>query len=166
MEKIRYFGNWVWLNKERMVLVVMIVVLCYQVWKVASPSKDNNLIGARHPNPSSNAVDMVEQIPEPPKMPPIERPVSLYRKNPFWYYGSQRSSGQGTTETEIRLRLVNIQGSGDSARVKLDDGSAEHWYSIGEPFQSYEVISVDAAEGTCVVYSEEYSKQLTLKLEK
>ena len=39
VDKLRKFGELLWLNKERLILVAMVVILCYQVYTVVYPNE-------------------------------------------------------------------------------------------------------------------------------
>lgn len=164
MDKLRKLWQWVWRNKERMVLGILVIVLGYQVYQVVSFSAD-----VQGPPPKSLTN-------EPPKNPDwyakafVEPPSrndysSLYVRNPFWVYSSTGESKEDAKQGGGNaLKLLDIQpapGGKNSALIKTQDAK---WYAEGEEFESYKLLKVDPARKTAVVWSSKLNRNVTLKV--
>lgn len=172
MDKLQKLGAWLWRNKERMVLIVMIAVLAYRVWGIFNPPQEE--AWARLPKPQLELPSDPEERKELglPAMPPLPTPsvmpgvyTTLYDRNPFWYYsGQKQSSGsEQISAADLNIELVDIQTGRGNPRVRLRTARTVKWYSENEQFEEFEVISIDAENQTVVVYSQRYSKSFTLE---
>jgi len=169
VDKLRKIGRWVWHNKERMILAVMVVFLCYRVYIVINPPQEVESINPQPP------IERVEQIPPevmPPPVtmrPPVEVPgnyTSLYRRNMFWVHSTLEQgedNGEVTVE-DLELNLVDIKEAGGRWRARMRTSTAEEWYDEGEQFEEFELIEIRQDEGCVEVYAERYGRRFTLCL--
>ena len=169
VDKLRKFGEFLWLNKERIILVVMVAILCFQVYKVLYPDeKPRGVI----PNPPRSLDENSEGFtapPQPPDKPGITISgdyVSLFRRNPFWYFSgrNQRGTQDGEEGTEIALVDIQVTAAGVT-RAQLRTATTTQWYTVGDSFEQFRLQSVDVDGQTAVVYVERLSREITLQLE-
>lgn len=166
VDKLRKFGEMLWLNKERFILVAMVAILCFQVYKVLYP--DDKPSGVT-PLPPKALNDSFEAPPLPAPEPPITVSgdyVSLYRRNPFWYFSGRNQRGTTTDDKSYEIALVGIQttGSGEP-RAQLRTAATTKWYGVGDSFEQFRLQSVDASAQTAVVYVESLGRDVTLQME-
>ncbi|MBI2432632.1 MAG: hypothetical protein HYV26_07165 [Candidatus Hydrogenedentes bacterium] len=171
VDKLRKIAAWVWLNKERMVLLIAVGILCYRVYEVIFPPPPEE---PKPTNPPKNELPApgpeTEKLlpPSPPPRPPIDAPddyASLYRRNPFSYSSAGGGGATEVKEDELDIALLNIQPGNDGARAQLRAGAAKKWYKEGEPFQGYVLEDIDVDAKTVTIYSEQLEKRQTLEME-
>jgi hypothetical protein len=164
MDKLRKAWQWVWRNKERMVLAVLLIILAYQVYQVAK--NPDELFDTTPPPPVASAEEEVPEPPRPPVMSPPGDYSALYVRNPFWVYsnlGESQDSQQASRD--LGIALLNIQkspGGGNSALIRT---LGTKWYKEGEKFESYQLRRIDPEKREAVVYSEKLGKEITLKVQ-
>lgn len=172
MDKLQKIGSWIWYNKERMVLVVMVLVLAYRVYQVLNPPPPKQWAMPATPR-TELPDDPVAREPlglpsAPPPRPPMTLPgdyVSFYERNPFWYHSgtSGQDGGQEVRTEDLNIHLLNVQtGADGSPRARLR-GRTTGWYSNGEQFEEFEVLEINPDTDTVVVYSERYGRSFTLE---
>lgn len=175
VDKLQKIGAWLWRNKERAVLLVMLVILGYRGYQLVSPPPMPNWPRLQPPKPqlpddlSELAEQNVELPPVPSPRPPADVPesyASLYQKNPFWYYsGSGSSQGdQEITVEQLNIQLLNIQQVQGRWRARLRTTSTTKWYDEGEQFEEFEVIRINPDNQTVEIRSERYGRNFTLQL--
>lgn len=171
MDKLRKIGSWFWYNKERMVLIIMVIVLAYRVYGVISPAEPPSWSPIPIPQTELPQTEEERQALGLPGLPPLAPTdglpgtyTSMYDRNPFWYYSGQKDDrDKGIDEKDLNIQLLKIQDAGGKPRAQLRTTSATKWYSEGEQFEEYELVSIDPDTESVVVYSERYSRQFTLK---
>lgn len=175
VDKLRKIGAWIWRNKERAVLLVVLVVLGYRGWALMSPRLPPNWSRLQPPKPqlpddlSELAEQNIELPPSPSLRPPADVPepfASLYQKNPFWYYagsGASRSEQEITVE-QLNIQLLNLQQVRGKWRARLRTTSTTKWYDEGEQFEEFEVLRINPDEKTVEIRSERYGRNFTLKM--
>jgi hypothetical protein len=169
---IRKFFISLWYTKERILLVVMLLILCWRVFQVVSPPDEEAMDRPTPPPPPAQTEpppDWEGGPPERPIMPgvpPQQDYSSLHQKNPFWFHGTQMGgTGRGGAdgdEVDVTLESIQVPPSGEPL-AKLVAGDAK-WYKEGEAFQSYQVLSIDPDAGTCEIYSEKLGQRITLRV--
>ncbi len=170
MNRLRKIGNWLWLNKERMVLAVMVGFLIFRVYTVVSPAADEKE-GQIPPPPTDKIPDDANLPGDPPPPPPPPRLDDwsrLPRFNPFGPYRPVQVGGGGNQETneQFPLRLLNIREiAPGELRAQIDSGVRSSWYAEGQAFETYEVLDIDPDAGTATVFSEREQQQRILRLE-
>jgi hypothetical protein len=154
-----------WYNKERMVLVVLVAVLCWNVYKVVSPGEETKEIPHALPKGAIDSnYSSVLPIPPPPPRTSAQWDT-IYTPNPFWYFSAQTVSNDNRKGPEdAGIRLLDMKKVRDKHRVKLQTAAAEKWYYEGDAFESFELLSIDPDEGTCQVRSERLGRVITLRL--
>jgi hypothetical protein len=179
VDKLRKLGAWIWLVKERMILVVMVAFLVYRVYQVVypPPMEEGPVVRppkAKLPDDAAERNELVQQATLPPPPPPREllavpgNYAIVHRNNALWYYSAQQgSTDQGEiTAAGLGLYLLDIQRVGTRLRARLQTGSTTRWYNEGEKFEAFELLRVDPEQGTVEVYAEQYGRQLTVQLQR
>ena len=165
MDKLRKIGQWIWRNKERMVLVIMVGVLIYQVTAVVFP--DEIPTPKMHTPPTAGSI-VAPTPPVQPAPPPLPPSMSaLVSKNPFWVYGST-STTNATGEEDAGIQLVSLTKTPDGkwmARLRTKSTN-NRWYREGDSFETFVLRSIDGEGQAVVVYSEKLGKDVTLTLQK
>ncbi|HRI89111.1 MAG TPA: hypothetical protein PK869_12635 [Candidatus Hydrogenedentes bacterium] len=191
VSKLRKAGFWMWNQKEKMFLFVLLAVLLFRAYVVIINPPDINAIiesetvaaaatppKAPAPRPGGapaaapNAPITAGNVPLPdprPGLPRAEDFRPLIRQNPFTIYGIVVTTGARgeTTEEKIDVTLSKI--------IKWNDGSyrAElttkvsgrpKRYAEGESFESYKVMEIDAVNNTVTIYSTGHDKTFTLTM--
>ncbi|MBI4557397.1 MAG: hypothetical protein HY706_07435 [Candidatus Hydrogenedentes bacterium] len=170
MDKVLKIGNWIWLNKERMVLGIMVVILGWQVYIVVNPPKDeNDNFVASPPGNVSPPADQGPPSPSNPPPPPAAGEwSSLVRSNPWWVY-AQPLTGEGGGKQDDQnpgVILLDIQQmSNGEHRARLQT-VRPRWYREGESFESFRLERINAEEQTVVVYSEKHGRRLTIPMQR
>lgn len=172
-------GAWIWLVKERMVLVVMVVFLVYRVYQVVypPPMEEGPVIRApkaRLPEDAAERNELVQQATLPPPPPPREllavpgNYAIVHRNNALWYYSAQRdTAGQGeVTAQSLGLSLLDIQRVGTRLRARLQTRSTARWYNEGEKFEEFELLQINPEQETVEVYAEQHGRRLTVQLQR
>jgi len=174
VEKIRKIIEWLWRNKERMVLGVVVLVLISRVYGVLNPKTPPAIPNydppKSQPPTSEERAELgfpVRPVPPAPLVPAVWKP--LWDRNPFWYNASVGGSAanQNTEAIDPGIRLLRINTLPDgTARAQIETASSmKKWYTEGEPFLKYELISIDPAAQECVLYSEELGRRFTIRKE-
>ncbi len=166
MDKLRKIGKWIWCIKERLVLLIMMVLLGYRVYVVINPPQLDTLPPVRPPR---KEVPQEQRPPMPPPPPVLDVPTSysaLYNNNPFWFYSGQSKQGATDEITPERLgiALKKIKQVNDSWKAQLSTESTTRWYDEGDKFEAFELQQINPEDGTVVVYVESYAKEFTLAL--
>lgn len=145
----------------------MVAVLAFQIFSVLRTEDDEeyNIPTAPRPGPSADQLD-----PEPPEAPPEippPRPMvnvdRLSTNNPFDW---RRQTGPAVSaDANLRpLQLLRIRGEGPDAIVQIQTETGRKWYTVGEAFESYELLDVDADAGTAEVFDESVNRTRTIRL--
>ena len=155
-------GAWIWNQKEKMVLLALLVVFAFRVYVVVNgPTLDvseKKIVAAKPP----------EEVLLPPERPAPPRKVDyqgLVQRNPFSVYGISTERADDTSAPEqISLTLHRIVPWNDGtvrAEISSQDGRARR-YEEGEAFENYRIVSIDATAQTVVVYSSADDRNFTL----
>lgn len=163
VDKLRKIGLWIWYNKERMVLAIMFIALCYQVYKVWNPEppQAGKIFGPPDPDPEGK-VDIPQPLPPLSQNPDAE--INDLLRNPFSRVGGTAGPTE-RAETTIRLLRI-IEWRDGTLRAELQDQRERDYFAEGESFGTYEVLSIDRDAGTVEVYSAESNKRIVLNLER
>jgi hypothetical protein len=166
LDKIRKIGAWLWYAKERMVLVVVVGLLCWQMYQVANPKPPDEMVVVPPPLPKPPD-DWEGGPPWPPPGPPRKGPEDwrgLYARNPMWVFAhspeNDNISDRGEQDPGIRLLKIMEMPDG-SVRAWLETNTRE-WYLPGDKFESFELLSIDPEAQTCEVFSEKLAQPITL----
>ena len=160
MEKVRKFFEWLWNAKERLVLAVMVMLLCWNVYRVVYPPKPAEPKVHRAPDRSG-----FDEIPQVTPLEPAQSQdwASIYTPNPFWYLAGQKINNDTEKPEDVGITLLDIRQVRGKNRAKLQTESSARWYDEGQQFESFELLSVDPDAGTCQVRSEGSGKVITLR---
>jgi hypothetical protein len=177
VDKLRKLGAWIWLNKERMILIAMVVFLVYRVWQVVYPpppveglrvvSPKNNL-----PEDPQERATLVADGVLPPPPPPRELTeipgtyAVVHRNNAMWYYSGDTGTTTEVTAESLGLYLVDIQRAGTRLRARLQTRSTTKWYNEGEQFEEFELLQIDQEQGTVEIYANQHGTRLTVKMQR
>ena len=162
-DKLRKFGQQLWQFKERLVLLIMLGVLGYQIFVVLNPEELKPIV-VRGPIP----VDQVAQDrkPGPPPLPVSpDLPAAyadIHRRNPFWMHakGGTTSSRGKLTQDDLDITIESFQEVGDSVRVRLRTTTATKWYSENDKFEQFELREIDPIDEKVVIYAERYRQSV------
>ena len=162
MDKLIKFGKWVWFAKERAVLGVVLLVLCFSVYRVVFPPPPE--APADVPPAPSTSVAEIEDVPPPPPDYPAPYPQmefrDMVRANP-WSWDDSRRGGPAQPEgPDVELDRIMMN------RVRLIiDGQRSRLLKEGDTFEGYTVVSVDETAQSCVLESAETGETLQLSEE-
>lgn len=174
VDKLQKAGAWLWYNKERMVLVIMVAILGYRVYRVITPPPAPDWPVLQPPR-SELPTDPEEQrqlgLPgNPAARPPMDVPgshASLYGRNPFWYHSgqqSEQSDQQEVTAESLNIQLLDIQeAAGGRLRARLRTKSLTSWYSENAQFEEFELQRINKEDQTIEVYSERYGRTFVIQ---
>ena len=166
-DKLLKFGQMLWLNKERFILVAMVVILCYQVYKVVYPDEKPRGVS---PTPPVAAPGKADAPPEPIPAQTLTFSGdyrSIWQRNPFWSM-SGRGGNQGNgSANEVFIKLLDLQDATGSkpAQAQLQTATTTKWYPVGDSFEQFRLDSVDLGAGTATVYIESLGQTRTLTKE-
>lgn len=170
MDKVYKLGVWLWRNKERIVLAVLVVFLCTRAYRVvmgAEPEPPK----VHPPVKSDLPEEWPDAPPKPPVPPPIPRPPkeSLIRSNMFTVYGRPVEEGrtEEVTVESLGVRLVRIVPWKDNEyRAELlTKGRRAKRYKEGEQFENFRLVRIDPADNSVEIWSEQFGRSFTLRVE-
>ena len=162
VDKARKIAIWLWENKERAVLGVMVVFLGYRLFLMINPPEPPPPPSPVRPSPSGEvAVPEPELTPPRPDRPSYDRDA-LVNRNPFWTnpYGRdvtaqrRREEPEEAPAVEISLDRITEMPDG-SYRARLSRGRSRSTVQEGETFAGYQVLSIDGEDGSVELYHEE-----------
>ena len=149
-----------------MVLAIMVSFLCFRVYQVVQPPQTKE--AEKNFQPPGNELPLDVETPgvppRTPGLPDSENWTNLWRSTPFYYLPPGASSRRTTEgEPEIDLELLNIQPMADgSYRARIRSANRKGWYSEGEAFEAYELVSIDPDTGCIVVFAEEIESRVEI----
>ena len=93
-------------------------------------------------------------------MPPSPNPgnwTNLWVNNPFLYVPPGASRGPGPNSGRaLNLEVLGFQElTNGTWKVRIRSASRRGWYSEGDAFESYEILSIDGESECIIVYAEE-----------
>ncbi|HPO16532.1 MAG TPA: hypothetical protein PLI09_24060 [Candidatus Hydrogenedentes bacterium] len=170
MDKLVAIGKWLWLNKERFVLLVVMAVFCYRVYVVLNPPEPPAVAPPTSPRPGPIPDEL---MPPSPPMPPVRSLpggyAGLYNNNPFCYYCKAKGPGGDDIfdPKKLGITLLAIRKLSDGrVRAQLNTTTVQRrWYNEGEQFEEYELQEIDPENNSVVIYSERYARRFTLTME-
>lgn len=130
-----------------MVLICVVLFLGYRVYIVVNPQEPPLPPPPRPPGP-------VLPPEAGPGVPPLRPPASIPEPRQDFVFRNMFVYRPGTvTQAEDRakhLKLLYILPSGEgSYRAQIKTKATTKWYSVGDPFESYQLDSIDP-EAKCV----------------
>ncbi len=145
-----------------MVLAIMVIFLCFRVYQVVQPPQEGP--GGVFQPPRNELPTEVETPGTPPRVPGIPSPgnwADLWRNHPFLYVSpGDVTRGNGNSDQTLDLEVLNFQETSDGNwRVRIQSASRRGWYSEGDAFEAYELLSIDAETECIVVFSEELARR-------
>ena len=146
----------------------MVAVLAFQIFNVIRTEEDLSRGLPSSPRITADPAQLDPPPPDlPPELPPQKPPANpnvLIQNNPF-DWREQRGGGGGPDTSLSTLILLRIRGEGENAIAQIETDSSRKWYSVGEAFESYELLSVDVDEGTAEVFDESLNRTRIIRLE-
>lgn len=173
MDKIKKIARWLAGNIARVIFAVMVVFLCWRVYKVIQPPEE--VATPNHTLPRTALPEDPDELKAlgfpgaPPEVPPAFRSENwnaLSGSNPFWYYGTKATEDPSAQKAEnVQIFLTRIsKGKGGVLQAQLRTQSLTKWYSEGESFESFQLLRINPEQKTCEVYSEGLRKTITLTI--
>jgi hypothetical protein len=169
-DKLYKIGQWLMRHKEKLVLVCLLAVLCYQVYQVVAKEEQEAKDPPQPPRAQLREEDW-EGIKPPPVAPARRAPIritGLTTRNPFTIQSIEQDSrrGRGSDATETGLRLIGFAGDEANPRAQIIAGANRaRWYREGESFENYQVTDIDPVAQTVSVFSTELGRTVTLRPE-
>jgi len=164
VEKLKNIGVVLWANKERMVLAVMVLVFGWRVYVVLTP--EQSLPSTNYRLPKADDGEIPKAAVPPP--PPLRQSVPLeasYTPNPFWALSSQQEIREREGAADADIALLRIQkGRGGRVRAQIRTAGSTQWFDEGASFESFQLLQINAEEGTCLVRSERLGRNITLRV--
>lgn len=148
-----------------MVLAIMVSFLCFRVYQVVQPPQTQET--EKNFQPPGNELPLDVETPgvppRTPGLPDSENWTNLWRSNPFYYPPGGSRSKPTDGEPEIDLKLLNIQQMFDGTyRARIRSASRKGWYSEGDGFEAYELVSIDPDTDCIVVFAEEFESRVEI----
>jgi len=170
VDRLRKIGFWLWFQKERIILAVIVGILVYRVYMVANPPappEEAPLVPPKTKIDESVPPEVRPPVPQP--KPPGSVPgnyAMLFRKNPFWYYGGTQQAGGSSevTPESLGIALLDLKQVNGRWRAQLRTRSTTKWYDEGEQFEEFELQSISPEERSVTVYAVRHAKRFVLKL--
>jgi len=149
----------VWLFKERIVLLILLGVLGYNVYRIFVPVIEEPIV----PVVAGNVP--VAPLPEPNLSDAPGQFTSFVRRNPFSYYSDAESDPRGgLTGEEAGIELLAIrEGIGGKWRARLKTKAAK-WYDEGDSFEEFRLEEINHVEQKVVVFAERFAKSVVLNV--
>lgn len=151
-----------------MVLAIMVIFLCFRVYQIIQPPPPDESRTFQPPRSAlADDEDTPGTPPRTPESPPPEDWRGLWTRPPFLYVRpGETRGGPDTGGDDIDLQLLNIQEVADgSYKVQIRSASRSGWYSEGDAFEAYELLSIDPDTECCIVFSEEYGRRVPICIE-
>lgn len=144
----------------------LVLVLIYQVYKVkfAPPEEAEDQVSIVPPRGSIASGDVVDPPPPPPSDPDRPDTKRIVRSNPFSAIGLGEGEvgADGRTKPDLTLlRIMPWTGGTNVAEIRTQTEKAKR-YGVGDSFESFRIISINANAKEVVVYSEEHRSEFTL----
>lgn len=166
VDKLRKAGLWLWLFKERIILIVMVCALANQVYLLLNPAPPE--LPPPLPAPRKEMAETVDPKIIPPRPQPFpgegtSAPASgLNDRNPFWYYSSTGSDAKADEVPADLIQLVKIQQLGTRVRCQLRTRTTTKWYEAGDKFEEFVLEEIDPVAQTATVFVNSYGKRVQL----
>ena len=163
MNNLRKFGAWLWLNKERMILGVLVGFLCFRVYVIGREATIEEREGIRVIPPSPRGSVDTPQVPPPIPAVPTGAPVlSLATKSPFGYQPGVKTV-DGVLDHDLTLVSVGPSRQGViTARIKKGRSRIKG-YEVGEKVGDWEVVRIREDEQTVTISN--FGQEVVLRIE-
>jgi hypothetical protein len=160
LDKILKISKKLWLIKERLVLVVLLGFLAFNIYKIFVPKVPE--VAARTTPGSPPAAS----VPFPVKTDGPGQYRALHTRNPFSYYSDAVLGGKsGVTAEEAGIHLLDLkQVGGGKWRARLKTKSTK-WWDEGDSFEEFVLEKIDPESRTVIVYVTKLAKPVTLSVE-
>ena len=173
MNKLRKIRVWVWRNKELLFLVLLVILLCSQVYDLLFPEK-HEAVRATSPRkqPGEGAALMPPVPPEVPGKAGAAMVESLVRNNPFTIYGGaaptpSANQRQEITASSLGLRLNRILPWREGTyQAEIVLGRSRGRYQEGDSFGrgAFRVDRIDNDRQQVDVWVAQYKRTFTLEI--
>lgn len=146
-----------------MVLAVMVIFLSVRVYQVLNPEEGTQGRSFNLPGPDPDPENLPGPPPAVPGAPLTEDWSPIWRRSIFhWPRQRATSSTRGGGVSEIDLQLLRIQEVTDGVFRAQIRTTTTKWYSEGEAFEAFELISIDPDTECCVVFAEEIGRNVEI----
>lgn len=123
MNQLRKFGAWLWLNKERMILGVLVLFLCYRVYVIMGEVDFDEGEGPDiNPPRAGGFVDRPQTPPPIPRVPPGGAVASLANKNLLSYVAGLETNSEDEIVTGLTLISIGESNGEPNARIRSRGG--------------------------------------------
>ncbi len=171
MDKALKILKWIWDVKERALLVVLVLALGVQVYRMVAPPDVEDVAPPTVAPPRASLPDDWQDGPprpntvDPPQLPRV--PVDeLTRRSPFTVRDTQPAAPRELTPERAGLQLLRIvPWRGDAHRAELRINQRRQRMDEGDEYQGFRVERIDANAGEVDVYSTEHDRLFTLTVE-
>lgn len=167
MDNLRKFGIVCWDSKERLVLAIVVLVLCFRVSLLINPSRTVDVV--KYVSPRQGGEIELDEPPRQP-LPPDPLPVTPMLRSPIFDYQRPSARNTGTdsnlSEEDDKVKLLRFMGDGRGGyKAHISTGGARKLLAEGDAFESYTVTNIDYDTKCVTIYSEKSNKQFELCLD-
>lgn len=170
MEQLYKIGEWLWRNKERMVLGAMVLVLSFRVYKVVRPNPVPNPVV--HPPVRDDVPPNWPAGPPRPSAPPAPPSrvdyQSLVRANPFTMRGGAATptGPSQPSEEDLGIRLKAIRpwkGGAFAAQIEVVRSRKTDYFQVNEEVEGFRILEINKDQNYVEVYSNATQKRHKLQ---
>jgi len=169
LSQLQKVGSWLWSQKEKMVLIALVGVLCYRVYVVVSPPDKKTEVQDAKKLAPAKPPELPVLPPWPPTRPAMADASGLIRRNPFTIYGVQTDDSpnakQDADSIPVTLTGFKKWSDGNMRAMMSLSGDRVRAYKEGESFGAYKLVGIDVDAKTVEVYSQEFDRNFTLQVQ-
>ena len=164
MDKLYKFGAWLWRIKERVLLLILLVVLGARVYRIVNPPVPNTIFTPPKP-PNSTASIPAGQVSNPPPLPAVPQRAEV-QVNPFTTAGTRARREEGGEERPQFLLMAIREWRDGSYRAQLYlPTGRSSYFERGEELQpGYRLDSIDAEGQSVMIYSQQDGRRYEYRL--
>ena len=168
MNVLRKIAKWCWDKKERTILVIMLAILGYNIYKIVKVVDADSMAIMQPPGNGP-----YEGFGPPPR---IERSIEdvdilpLIRRSIHHYVPPGRGTGNNDQDGEGQdLKALRIfKGKDGAYKAQISAGGKKTILAEGEQFESYQLVSINAdPDGEppyCIIYSENTNSKIKVEI--
>jgi hypothetical protein len=164
MDQLIKLRAWLWLNKEKLLLGVLVLVLCFRVYKVVYPPEVKLPDPPVPPSPTWSGDVPPGAPPVMPALPERIPSTGLVKNNPFTVYGVDYGKKE---EQRPELYFLGLKEWADGtwrAQITTNPRFRPKLYKEGEEFESFRLERIDVEAEEITVYSQADARSFTYKL--
>lgn len=150
-----------------MVLAVMVAILVFRVYQVLNPLEIETGPNFRIPGPNPPEGIGPGLPPSPPPREPTDDWSRLWRRT-IWRWDAQRGGGggpgdgQGQAEERLEISLLDLREVNGTWRARIQTQSRATWRELGEQFEQYTLMEIDADQGCVTIFSDRLQRNVPL----